>query len=191
MPISSKPLLKTMIFCKRKKLNCFVMKYYDDFHTTQNMSEPVSNGRFEWLSTSHINDVMKQYEEKHPDFKFFGAIPIDFDKFESIGIINMNLEQLLKDEKTKIGFVFNLDEHDQSGSHWVALFANIKNNKIYYFDSCKNDIDERIIKLINKITKFCKDKTDFGCVDVHYNVINDTDHRDFYVLISIIDLLKN
>ena len=27
------------------------------------------NGRFEWLNTIHIDDTMKQYENKHPDFK--------------------------------------------------------------------------------------------------------------------------
>ena len=35
-------------------------------------------GRFEWLSTLDINKVLYQYEEKYPDFKFLGAVPLDF-----------------------------------------------------------------------------------------------------------------
>src|SRR5438552_3375551 len=35
-------------------------------------------GKFDWLSTFDINDTMAQYERVYPDFKFFGAVPIDF-----------------------------------------------------------------------------------------------------------------
>src|SRR5690606_33822133 len=35
-------------------------------------------GKFEWLNTININESMKQYEEKYADFKWLGAVPIDF-----------------------------------------------------------------------------------------------------------------
>ena len=34
----------------------------------------------EWLSSLDIKKVMKQYEDKHSDFSFFGPSPIDFDE---------------------------------------------------------------------------------------------------------------
>ena len=35
----------------------------------------------------------------------------------------------------QIGIVFNLDKHDQEGSHWVSMFIDLKRDGIYYFDS--------------------------------------------------------
>ena len=38
-------------------------------------------------------------------------------------------------EANKIGVIFNLDKHDQSGSHWVAMFIDLENKFFFYFDS--------------------------------------------------------
>ena len=35
-------------------------------------------------------------------------------------------------EKKKIGIVFNLDKHNQPGSHWVALYTDLKANQVYF-----------------------------------------------------------
>ena len=51
-------------------------------------------GKFEWLNTIHINDVMSQYEKKYNDFKFFGAVPIDFDDLPFLGIKDINFNEL-------------------------------------------------------------------------------------------------
>ena len=67
------------------------------------------DGRFEWLNTLHINDVMEQYEDKYTDFKFYGAVPIDFHKLPFLGIRDINLDDLYNSGKKKLGFVFNLD----------------------------------------------------------------------------------
>ena len=37
--------------------------------------------------------------------------------------------------RSYVGVVFNLDRHDQSGSHWVGLFVNIPKRVISYYDS--------------------------------------------------------
>ena len=31
--------------------------------------------------------------------------------------------------------MFNLDNHDEDGSHWVSFFCDFDRNAIYYFDS--------------------------------------------------------
>ena len=95
----------------------------------------------EWLTTSDIDNVMKQYMRKHKDFLFIGAVPIDFDTKLSPGLCVVNelckikVELLIKKGFFKLGVIFNLDPHNKPGSHWVSFFANFKTGKVYYFDS--------------------------------------------------------
>jgi len=97
-----------------------------------------------WLDTLNIRDVMIQYEDVYPKFKFLGPYPIDFaapdpyDKSQPCLISEMcELDLDGKDMKGKdyIGFVFNLDPHTKEGSHWIASFINIPKKEFYYFDS--------------------------------------------------------
>tara|TARA_B110000259_G_C13943738_1_gene373834 strand:+ start:54 stop:917 length:864 start_codon:yes stop_codon:yes gene_type:complete len=97
-----------------------------------------------WLNTYNILNVMNQYEDKYNNFRFIGVFPIDFmtkinDKCVSTEMCSLNLEELKKNKITKLGFIFNLDKHYQSGSHWVSLFINLnKNNNnfgSYFYDS--------------------------------------------------------
>lgn len=113
-------------------------------------------GRFEWLNTININEVMKQYEAKYKDFIFFGAIPINFDELPVLGIKNINYKNLLDKGKTKLGFIFNLDRHDQDGSHWVALFVNLSDGLIYFFDSYGLPPKQEIRTLMRRIYRFCE-----------------------------------
>ena len=115
-------------------------------------------GKFTWLNTLNINNVMNQYENKHEDFLFKGAVPIDFDDLPDLEIANMDFNELLNKNISKIGFVFNLDEHWKSGSHWVALFSDIKNNNTYFFDSYGIRPEKRIRKLMRRFEKFYKQK---------------------------------
>lgn len=95
----------------------------------------------EWLTTSDIEKVLKQYQNKYKNFIFIGPVPIDFDKEFSPGqcvineLCNINLKRLINKNKTKLGIVFNLDPHDKPGSHWVSFFADFDKNEMYYFDS--------------------------------------------------------
>ena len=95
----------------------------------------------EWLTTSDIEKVLKQYQNKYDNFVFIGPVPIDFDKEFSPGqcvineLCNINLKRLINKNKTKLGIVFNLDPHDKPGSHWVSFFADFDKNEMYYFDS--------------------------------------------------------
>jgi hypothetical protein len=100
---------------------------------------PKPKGKYAWLSTTDINNVLKQFEDKFKNFKFMGAVPIDFDEFfieyQKIDICSLKSKGI-----NKIGCVFNLDKHNERGSHWVSMFINIdtSNNSdpfIGYFDS--------------------------------------------------------
>ena len=97
-----------------------------------------------WLSNEDIDNVMKQYEEAYPHFKFLGVTPIDFsapniygDKSKCLKdqFCHVNLEEERKKGKTLIGAIFNLDHHLKNGSHWVAAALDLKRGANYYFDS--------------------------------------------------------
>ncbi len=102
-----------------------------------------------WLDNYNIQNVMKQYEEVFPWFEFMGVYPIDFSvanpyiksgapKCLHADLCNLKLQEEYDKGKRGIGMVFNLDPHYKSGSHWVALYINMKDIKkpfISYFDS--------------------------------------------------------
>lgn len=113
----------------------------------------------EWLTSVDIMNVMKQYEDAYPCFEFLGPSPIDYDTHKLYGecvweeLCHFNLANQIKDKKTKIGVIFNLDPHYKSGSHWVSLFININKGTIFYFDSVGDKIPDRIKKFVNEVTK--------------------------------------
>lgn len=111
-----------------------------------------------WLNTNNINQVIKQYYKLYPEFIFFGAIPIDFDDLSFLGIKDLNFDELSDNNIHKLGFVFNLDEHWKNGSHWVALYSDIKTNEVYFFDSYGLKPEPRINTLMNRIENYCKKK---------------------------------
>jgi len=115
-------------------------------------------GKFEWLNTTHLNEVMEQYERVHKDFKFLGAVPMDFDSLPVLGIKDINIDDYINKGITKFGIVFNLDEHWQSGSHWVSGYMDVKNGKMYYFDSYGIEPEERARKLLRRFGKYAEDK---------------------------------
>ena len=110
--------------------------------------------KYEWLSTTDINNVISQYQEKYKSFLFLGAVPADFEELSVLGISNLKFDELEKNNKTKIGLVINLDDHTQGGSHWVALYTNLEKNQIYYFDSFGKKPSKRTKKFVNRILKY-------------------------------------
>lgn len=108
-----------------------------------------------WLNTLNINDVFDQYEHFYNDFKFMGANPRDFDDLPSTGIPTLDFKKMIELGKYRLGFVFNLDKHNQSGSHWIALYTNLLKGQIYYIDSV-GEMPMREFKLLMKrIKDFC------------------------------------
>ena len=126
-------------------------------------------GKYTWLNTFNINDVMGQYEKKYKDFKFMGAVPIDFDDLPQLGIKDLDLSDVEKEGISKLGFVFNLDEHYKSGSHWVGLYSDLKENQVYFFDSYGIAPDRRIRKLMRKLTRHCQEGSSKKSIDARYN----------------------
>jgi hypothetical protein len=119
--------------------------------------------------------------KKHNDFIFLGAVPIDFDD-EKVGKIDPrckfiqeitnnydNLKKLYDMNIYKLGIIFNLDKHNQSGSHWVACYADLKAGCIYYFDSYGIRPPQLIQKYIRKLGRFIKDVLGNNNCIIDYN----------------------
>ena len=113
----------------------------------------------EWLSSDEITDVMKQYEKAYKCFKFIGPTPIDFDKRKMYGecvwdeLCNLDLKEMKKHGKFKIGIIFNTDPHDKGGQHWISMFINIKTGLIFFYDSTGDHEQPEITKLVKRLIK--------------------------------------
>ena len=125
----------------------------------------------EWLNTLDIRNVMNQYEIKYPNFEFIGPVPMDFDTKVGFGqcvideLCKINLDDLMKKGKSKIGVVFNLDKHTQSGSHWVAMYGDFNSGKeetglsdngkgqICYWDSYGMKPNKEVVVLMERLKK--------------------------------------
>lgn len=115
-----------------------------------------NNDPNEWLTNHDINNVLTQYEYKFDTFEFIGPSFIDFNTKTNNGCVDnevcmLNIQEQIDNKKDKIGIIFNLDRHNQSGSHWVSLFIDIKDKFIFYFDSVGTKIPSQIYKLVQNI----------------------------------------
>ena len=129
----------------------------DMLNNTFRPKGPANQGNFKWISNFDIKYVMSQYEYKYNDYKFLGAVPIDFEEVNYLNLNNINLENLYN-TRYKLGLIINLDKHNQSGSHWVSLFINLKTYEIYFSDSGGIRPNKYIRNFIKKIANFCYKK---------------------------------
>lgn len=125
----------------------------DDYILQNYYKPPIPSKPKQWLSTSDIDSVLKQYEKQFPRFMFMGTVPIDFDEviteYKNIDICSLyNNKQI-----TQYGFVFNLDPHDRRGSHWVSMFLNLTQPEYFigFFDSYGSPPPKQIVKLIQRL----------------------------------------
>lgn len=145
-----------------------------------------------WLDSFNIEDVMEQYEEAYPAFEFIGPVPIDFDAPDGAfgrcivdELCKLNLADMKAAGTEQIGIIFNLDKHDEPGSHWVCAFINIPKSAAYYFDSYGYEAPEEVVKLFERLR-------DQG---IQHTYFNDVRHQrkgsecGMYCLYTIISLL--
>lgn len=132
-------------------------------HSAFRPSMPISwkQNHTEWLSTTDIQKVMQQYEHAHKDFYFVGAVPLDFASPHDDGQIGkcvvqelckVRVERWWKRGIRKIGIVYNLDAHDEPGSHWVASYIDMDDCKVYYYDSFGISPPYEINKFLNNVS---------------------------------------
>ena len=115
-----------------------------------------------WLTNFDIENVMRQYEKSYPYFHFIGPSPIDYDtkpnKTDCVcnKLCNFSVEKQFKQGKKKIGVVFNLDTHTKGGSHWVAMFIDLEDNFLFYFNSTGEEMQPQLVKFKNMVLSQAK-----------------------------------
>ena len=192
-----------------EKESCWIKDHFNgvDLHNTlDHLFAPESPDEWEqnpneWLSSDDLINVMKQYEKHYKCFNFIGPSPIDYDYHKIFGncvwdeLCKFNISEQIKNKKTKIGIIFNLDPHYKGGSHWVSLFINLEKGFIFYFDSAGEKIPKQIKKFSDEVIKQClqvepkiKMKFDENYPKEHQK--GDTE-CGMYALYFIINLLKD
>lgn len=114
-----------------------------------------------WLSNYDIGAVLKQYELAHHDFKLLGPSAIDYDakpygeegKCVWNDLCRLSLQNLYNRGKRKLGIVFNLDKHNEPGSHWVSMFVDLDEKLMFYYDSALNSVPHQVSKLKREMIK--------------------------------------
>jgi len=147
----------------------------------------------QWLDSFNIEDVMRQYEAAESNFEFIGPVPIDFDSKSGLWgkciveeLCELDLAEVQNKGKTKIGIIFNLDPHDEPGSHWVCSFIDIPASSAYYFDSYGYEPQQEIIDLLARMKEQ-------GIKNVYWNDIRHQrkgSECGMYCLFVIICLLR-
>jgi hypothetical protein len=120
-----------------------------------------SSNKYEWLRTDDIANVMVQYEKRYPTFKFVGVFPIDFAARYQNGtcveerMCRLDVAKLHGKGVRRIGMVFNLDKHNQKGSHWVSYYVSMDparpNFGAYYYDSVAKAPPREVHQLTTRI----------------------------------------
>lgn len=153
----------------------------------------------EWLDSNDINKVMNQYEKAYKCFDFMGPTPIDFDKRlygnECVWseLCEFDIGEQMKQGKTKIGIIFNTDEHDKPGEHWISLFLNLKKRQIYFFDSAGSKPPKEIDSFVKKI----KEQGSKIGLDFQYDQNHPVEHQykntecGVYSLFFIVHMLED
>jgi len=135
-----------------------INEMYDDI-VNETFRPDGPNGPTEWLSTIDINQIMVQYHNVYPDFNFLGAVPLDCDEVSRCSLFKIDFSKYHDEGNTKLGVIFNLDRHDEPGSHWVALYMDTNNGHIYFCDSVGNKPSKNINNIIEKFKEYYKKRT--------------------------------
>lgn len=100
---------------------------------------PIPKKKYAWLSNYDIDDVMVQYEERYPFFIYLGTAALDFESYIP-EYKKLDICKLYKGGIRVIANVYNMDYHNQGGSHWVAVFIDLRDN-----DDIKKWSDKTIV----------------------------------------------
>lgn len=127
--------------------------YEDIVHNTFRAVGPP--GSTDWLSTDDIDQIMHPYERVFPNFKFLGAVPSDCDAVKVCVLHDLDFDAYVGLHITQLGIIFNHDTHKETGSHWVSMYINIPEAKLFYVDSVGKNPVGRMDNVIKKFEQYC------------------------------------
>jgi hypothetical protein len=123
-------------------------------------------------SVQHLGEYLLAEPGVYPNFEFVGPVPMDFDTKLGFGqcvvdeLCKVKLDKLIAKGDTKLGVIFNLDKHTESGSHWVAMYCNVNNDNNYnnggggyigYWDSYGMKPSPEVVVLMDRLKKQAED----------------------------------
>jgi hypothetical protein len=143
-----------------------------------------------WLNNFNIEAVLIQYEEANkPFYKFYGVYSSDFlRKSNNVNVCYhrelcaIDIVDLYEKGTRALGFVINLDEHDEPGSHWTSVFAIIDPTMpcfgVYYYDSTTNDPPNDMSTFMKELqVQGNKMKKKYNTKYIFKNKINKVQHQ--------------
>jgi len=114
----------------------------------------------EWLSSTDIDGVEKQFKKIFPEYYYVGTVPIDFGTKSTTGtclvnsLCSLDIRAIYKKGYRQIGIIFNTDKSTGPGEHWIALFCDIRPElefpRITYFDSYAKKPEKEIQQLMKR-----------------------------------------
>lgn len=152
-----------------------------------------------WLTNFDIMNVLNQYEDTYKNFVFIGPSPIDYNAIVNKSrcvckkLCNFQMKNYLAKTppKTKFGIVFNLDPHTKGGSHWVAMFIDLVDNFVFFFNSTGEKIPSRIEEFANEVISQGRENN----IDLSFHQNKNVEHQKsntecgMYCLYFIITML--
>lgn len=114
-----------------------------------------NSGYIEWLSTTDINQVMKQYEKEYPEFLFIGPLPRDCYIRSPLRcqLTSFDINKAYKSGVKCIGIIINTDTSNGPGQHWEAIFVDLRPKKkdITFYDSYAGEPYEETKLLMKRL----------------------------------------
>lgn len=109
--------------------------------------------KYNYITTIDINNFFNKYEKKYCNFKFLGAVPLNFFDLDTIISIknknfkfkNINFQMCINNGIHEFFVVINSEPSYLSGRHWTSLYFNFVKNQIY-FHTENNRINTLILK---------------------------------------------
>ena len=120
---------------KQKEIKSIVDENMNLFTFLPKMPEEWKKDKYTWLNSLDILYLMVLAEKVFPKFKFFGPVPSDCPEGVNCELSKLNITNLLKKNKNKLGIIYNLDVSTGPGTHWTAVFIDSNKNHINYYDS--------------------------------------------------------
>ncbi len=132
-------------------INSRFLSNADKTYLLEDFKPPIPKGKYKWLETDDIDVVLSGYQKAFSLFQYLGAHPIDFETYNSRFHPLSELQRAKRAGKHAAAIVLNLDMSYDPGSHWVAIFFDLKHKTMEYFDSYGYQAPKRVMDFYDKL----------------------------------------
>lgn len=132
------------LFFRDKNLDTIQKKRFLPFIPNEWKYNPTT-----WLSNLNIDEIMRYYTKKYPQFYYHFALGVDLERKEGNqcyygNLCDFNLKDLIDNKQECFGVVLNTQSIDYSGEHWTAIFISLKRKEIIFYNSTTDTPKEEV-----------------------------------------------